>query len=90
MKVCTKVTTGLQLRPNDLYYQGGFTNIHQCEDCDLTGQSVDLTTLYPCPNCGGKVMDIGAGQWSGRWETNWFGVGKWADGVWKKRVGIEK
>ena len=44
-------------------YHGGYWNINSCEECGLTGMHEDLHTIYPCPDCGGKIKESGVGKW---------------------------
>lgn len=53
--------------PNYYNYKGGFTNLTICEECDTAALYEDRHPVYPCPDCGAKLIEK-VGRWiSGSW-----------------------
>lgn len=60
------------LSPKYYGYEGGYSIINKCSDCDLVGLYEDLHEANCCPECGGRVMRFGSGIWQ-----NIEGVKQW-------------
>lgn len=45
------------------YRKGTFANITECGVCGTTALYEDMHPAKPCPHCGSKVRESGAGKW---------------------------
>lgn len=78
MKVILEVHENDNMEPSRYGYDGGFSNLNQCMDCNIVGLSGDMHVVDACVKCGGRVTNYKPGKWNKKL------------GAWEIRQGIEK
>ena len=62
MEIILNVPEGQHFASTDSYYDGGFTELTECQDCkaiqDYWGNNSDI-----CFHCGGKLIKNKVGTW---------------------------
>lgn len=70
MQITLEVKEGIHFKSIDPCYEGGFTQLTECEDCKAI-QDYWSNTSRICRSCGGKLKENGL---VGKWDNT---LNKW-------------